>query len=187
MEQTNTQKETYVKSLRRYRKVHRYIGLALVVLFLVSAVTGVLLGWKKDADWIQPPSQKGESKDMTTWKPMYELAAIGTTALVEMDSSQAKNKIDRMDARPSKGMVKVLFKKGNWEVQVDATSGKVLSIAKRHSDWIESLHDGSIISDTFKLWSMNILGIGLAVMGLSGVWLWYGPQLIRTIKRKAAE
>ena len=177
-------KRIYINSLRRYRKFHRYFGLALVILLLVSSVTGLLLGWKKDANWIQPPTQKGESKDMTTWKPMHEIADIGQKALITYDSKQADNEIDRMDARPSKGIVKVLFDNGNWEVQVDATSGEVKSIDKRHSDWIESLHDGSIISDTFKLYSMNILGIGVIFLGLTGFWLWYGPKLIRAIKRK---
>jgi uncharacterized iron-regulated membrane protein len=177
-------KRVYILSLRQYRKLHRIFGLTLAIILLVSAVTGLLLGWKKDADWIQPPSQKGVSKDLMTWKPMHEIAAIGEQALINYDSTQSDNKINRMDARPSKGIVKILFKKGNWEVQVDATSGEVKSIAKRHSDWIESLHDGSIINDTFKLISMNFLGIGVVILALTGFWLWYGPRLIRVIKRK---
>jgi len=60
----------------------------------------------------------------------------------------------------------------------------VLSVARRHSDWIEQLHDGSIISDLFKLISMNFLGIGLLIMILSGLWLWYGPKKFRKMKRR---
>jgi len=177
-------KKRYILSLRQYRKLHRAFGLGLAILLLISATTGLLLGWKKDANWIQPPSQKGVSKDLTTWKSMHEIATIGQNALIEYDSTQSNNKIHRMDARPSKGIVKVLFKKGNWEVQIDATNGEIKSIAKRHSDWIESLHDGSIISDNFKLISMNVLGIGVLILGITGFWLWYGPRLIRIIKRK---
>ena len=88
-----------------------------------------------------------------------------------------------MDVRPSKGIAKVLFKEGNWEVQIDGTSGEVKSIAKRYSDWIESLHDGSIISDLFKLISMNLLGIGVLFLMGTGIWLWYGPKVVREMKR----
>ncbi len=88
-----------------------------------------------------------------------------------------------MDARPSKGIVKVLFKNGYWEVQVDASTGKVKSIARRHSDWIEALHDGSIVSHIFKLVSMNLIGFGLLFLIGSGLWLWYGPKLIRQRKK----
>jgi len=59
----------------------------------------------------------------------------------------------------------------------------VLSIDKRYSDWIESLHDGSIISDGFKLVSMNFLGMGLLFLIFTGLWLWYGPRRIRIKKR----
>ena len=83
----------------------------------------------------------------------------------------------------SKGIAKVLFKEGNWEVQIDGTSGEVKSIAKRYSDWIESLHDGSIISDTFKLISMNVLGIGVLILMCSGIWLWYGPKIVREMRK----
>ena len=174
-------KEAYVKSLRRYRVFHRYFGITLALLLFISAITGFLLGWKKDVDLIQPPTQKGVSKDITTWKPMHEIATLAENAFYEQYPNQVGNKINKMDARPSKGIVKVIFKKGYWEVQIDATSGEVKSIEKRYSDLIESIHDGSIISDLFKLISMNLLGIGLTILSITGFWLWYGPKLIRAI------
>jgi len=178
-------KSAYVKSLRRYRVFHRYFGITLAIFLFISAITGFLLGWKKDVDVIQPPTQKGVSKDMKTWKPMHEIATLAENAFYEQYPEQAgNNKIGKMDARPSKGVVKVIFKKGYWEVQIDATSGEVKSIEKRYSDLIEQIHDGSIISDFFKLISMNLLGIGLTILVITGSWLWYGPKLIRAIKKK---
>ena len=177
------QLKKYVKSLRDFRKFHRYTGLLLGVLLLISAVTGILLSLKKDVDLIQPPSIKGVSKDLSTWKSVSELSDLATTAFYAAHPDQVENKIDRLDVRPSKGMVKVLFEEGNWEVQIDGTSGEVKSIAKRYSDWIESLHDGSIISDAFKLISMNVLGIGVLILIGSGVWLWYGPKVVREMRR----
>jgi uncharacterized iron-regulated membrane protein len=159
------------------------MGLTLALLLVISAVTGVLLALKKEVDIIQPPTQKGVSKDLAEWKSLNELSAIAENALHETYPEQNENSIDRMDARPSKGIVKVLFEEGNWEVQVDAKSGEVKSIEKRYSDWIESLHDGSIISDGFKLISMNFLGIGLLFLIATGFWLWYGPRRIRLKKR----
>lgn len=169
--------------LRRNRKVHRVLGISLAILLLISAITGFLLGWKKNIDLLQPPTQKGASKDLADWKPVEELAAIAQAAFMKAYPEKLGYEIDRMDVRPSKGIVKVLLDKGWWEVQVDGSTGAVLSIARRHSDWIEQLHDGSIISDGVKLLSMNILGIGLLVMILSGWYLWYGPKRFRKIKR----
>ncbi len=174
---------TRVKRLRRYRKYHRIVGLILAALLLISATTGLLLGWKKNSDLIQPPTQKGLSKTLEDWKSVAELIPIAQAALEEKVPALEDYTVDRLDFRPSKGIVKVLFEKAWWEVQLDCTSGEVLSIAKRHSDWIEALHDGSIISDTFKLVSMNLLGLGLALMIVTGIWLWYGPKVIRRLKK----
>lgn len=139
---------------------------------------------KKDIDILQPPTQKGVSTELATWLPMDMLAQLAQKALLEQHPAEKTNKIDRMDVRPSKGIVKVLFKKGNWEVQLDGKTGKVKSIAKRHSDWIEALHDGSIISDGFKLISMNFIGFGLIFMIATGLWLWYGPKRYRVLKKR---
>jgi len=174
----------YIKSLRSLRVWHRYLGVSLALLLLISAVTGILLSLKKEVDFLQPPTQKGEVQSLQEWKPLHELSTIASTHFYEKYPDQKNNPIDRLDVRPSKGIVKVLFGEGNWEVQVDGHSGAVLSVAKRHSDWIESLHDGSIISDLFKLISMNFLGVGLIVLLSTGLWLWYGPRLIRIEKKK---
>lgn len=139
---------------------------------------------KKDVDLIQPPTVKGTSKDLTTWRSIDQLAQLAATTFYQKYPDQQGNVVDRIDVRPSKGMAKVLFKEGNWEVQIDGTTGEVLSIAKRHSDWIESLHDGSIVSDAFKLLSMNVLGFGVLILIGSGIWLWYGPKVVRRLKLK---
>jgi len=149
---------------------------------LISACTGILLSLKKDIDIIQPPTQKGASKKLSEWKSIDEIAKIADDAF-QKAHPEIENSIDRMDVRPSKGIVKVLFENGYWEVQVDGQNGQVKSIAKRHSDWIEALHDGSIINDVFKLISMNILGIGLVFIIATGLWLWYGPKRFRKLKR----
>ena len=173
----------YVQSLRRFRVWHRYLGLALAAFLLVSAVTGLLLGWKKDADWIQPPTQRGSAAALADWLPLQQVATAATAGLYAAQPAQTGNPVDRLDVRPDKGTVKVLFAHDNWEVQVDGGTGAVLSVAKRHSDWIESLHDGSIVGDLFKLISMNLLGIGLTLMTVTGIWLWYGPQVVRRLKK----
>ncbi len=174
----------YIVRLRNLRKWHRTLGLTLAVLLLISALTGILLALKKEVAVLQPPTQRGSSKNLADWKPMSEIATAAAAALYQRHPNQKGNPIDRMDARPSKGVVKVLFEKSQWEVQVDARSGKVLSIARRHSDWIEALHDGSIISDLFKLVSMHFLGIGLITLLTTGVWLWYGPKKFRKLRRR---
>lgn len=170
------------KSLREYRKVHKWIGIILALFLLLSALTGLLLGWKKNIDLLQPPTQNGIDTELSSYRSVEELAMVSLQAVDSLGLTA--DNFDRIEYRPSKGIAKVIFDTGSWEVQVDATNLKVLSIAKRHSDWIEKIHDGSIISDGFKLVSMNILGIGLVFLTVTGLWLWYGPKRIRSLKGK---
>lgn len=168
------------KSVRGYRKWHKYFGLSVSLFVLISAITGILLAWKKDITVLQPPTQKGVTTTIADWQPVERLAEVAVAAV---DSLQlTADNLDRIEYRPTKGIAKVIFDTGSWEVQVDATSLEVLSVAKRHSDWIEHLHDGSIISDGFKLISMNFLGIGLLALLVTGLWLWLGPIKIRKLK-----
>ena len=170
------------KSVRGYRRIHKLLGIVLSLLLLISALTGILLAWKKNFDSLQPPTQKGDILDLLAYKSVKELADVAVLAVDSLGLTH--DNLDRVEYRPTKGVAKVIFNTGNWEVQVDASTLDVLSVAKRHSDWIEHIHDGSIVSDIFKLISMNFLGFGLIVLLLSGLWLWYGPKRIRFLKKR---
>lgn len=167
-------------SVRGYRKVHKYAGLALALLLTISSITGILLAWKKQIDLLQPPTQKGVNLDPDQYAPVDEmmLRAVEAVDSLGLDFDN----LDRLEYRATKGIAKAIFDTGNWEVQLDATNLEVLSVAKRHSDWIEHLHDGSIISEMFKVTSMNLLGWGILLLIASGLWLWYGPKKIRKAK-----
>lgn len=173
-----------VSRLRRFRKGHKVVGLSILLLLLVSSITGMALAWKKNVALLQPPTQKGTSLDLHTWRPVGETAAIAQRALQESLRAGEAYPIERIEARPDKGIWKVIFDKGYWEVQVDGQTGKVLSVARRHSDWIEHLHDGSIINDFVKVVSMNALGLGLLFMTGTGFWLYYGPRRLRAAKSR---
>ncbi len=173
----------YIQSLRKFRVLHRFVGTGLAIFLVISAITGIFLSWKKDIALLQPPTQKGVTKNLAEWKSMAELYELGKQAFYKKYPDQKGNEVDRMDARPSKGVVKIIFENGYWEVQLDAKTGALKSIGRRHSDWIEALHDGSIIGKLFKLVSMNVLGLGLLFLIVTGLWLWYGPKRYRSLRK----
>ncbi|MEQ8424796.1 MAG: PepSY-associated TM helix domain-containing protein [Cyclobacteriaceae bacterium] len=169
-----------VGSLRKFRTWHRFIGTSVGLFMLVTASTGILLGWKKDVDLLQPPEQKGTSSVLSEWVSINTI--VGSASLA-IDSVVGRSiEVDKLDVRPSKGIIKVLFKEGYWEVQMDGATGKALSVKQRHSDWIEHIHDGSILGDLFKLTYTNLLGWSLLILAISGFWLWYGPRMVRKLK-----
>ncbi len=170
--------------LRSLRKWHRRIGLALAVFLSISAVSGLLLGWKKQLAWLQPPTQKSERAPLSQWLPLDSLAQVAVRALRDSVPALGDWRIARMDVRPGKGIVKVRFESGWWEVQLEGTTAKVRSVARRHADWIEHIHDGSIVSEGFKLLSMNVLGVCVLALLATGWWLWWSPRRIRARKRR---
>ena len=179
-----TTRQRQARVLRRTRRVHRYSGVALFAFFAVVGVTSVLLGWKKDAGWIMPPTSKVAGVELSDFLPLDSLRAV----------AQGKGKnyvhnlpltVDRLDVRPGKGIVKVLFNEEYYEMQLNGATGEVLSFGKRRSDLYESIHDGSILDEwfgtggIFKLVYSTVLGLALLVFTVSGFWLWYGPKRMR--------
>lgn len=170
-----------VDSLRKFRTWHRFFGTGLGLFMLITASTGILLGWKKNVNMLQPPEHKGTSTNLGAWVSLDEIVNSASHAVDSVVGHSME--VDKLDVRPSKGIIKVLFNEGYWEVQVDGATGKSLSVMQRHSDWIEHIHDGSIIGDVFKITYTNLLGWGLLTLAISGFWLWYGPKVVRKIKQ----
>ncbi len=172
--------QNLVHRLRQFRSIHKWVGISVALFMLITSITGVMLGWKKNVELLQPATLKGGTLDVAEW---VSFETVSQSALRAIDSvTHEENSIDRLDVRFDKGIIKVLFTKGYWEVQVDAATGKSLSVAQRHADWIEHIHDGSIISEFFKLIYTNYVGLGLLFLSITGFWLWYGPKVIRKAK-----
>lgn len=179
--------------IRVLRKIHRTTAIFLFAFFLVVSVTGLLLGWKKNSGGlILPPSSTGVSSDLKTWLPIDSLRGIAVKALHDSVSAGLSDELERIDARPQKGMVKFVFADDYWEIQLDGTTGMVLLVEQRRSDIIENIHDGTILdvlfnteNDQFKLSYTTIMGLSLLMLTISGFWLWYGPKRLR--KQKMAD
>jgi uncharacterized iron-regulated membrane protein len=186
---TMTDTKTQVKIIRFLRWLHRKLAIALFIFFLLIAVTGVLLGLKKNTGLLAA-TQKGVSADLSTWMPVDSLQKLAIAYLQDSVSATLSSKLDRIDIRPGKGVAKFIFEGHYTGLQLDGTTGKVLLVEKRKSDFIEDLHDGSLFDNLFgtsdepvKIGYTTIMGISLFMLVLSGIWLWYGPKIIRRKKR----
>jgi uncharacterized iron-regulated membrane protein len=78
-----------------------------------------------------------------------------------------------------------------WGIQLDGATGELLHIERRRSDFIENIHDGSIMDYLFetndeqvKLVYTSIMGLALLTFCVTGIWLWYGLKRIRKMKAK---
>lgn len=156
------------------RKIHYWGAIIIALPVLVIICTGLLLQMKKQLPWVQPPEKRGESKEMTlTFSQIL-------TACQSVPEASVKtwDDINRLDIRPSRGMIKV-WAKNDWEIQLDSHSGKVLQIAYRRSDMIEAIHDGSFFHEAAKLWLFLPAAFVLLLLWLTGIYLFFLPIYAR--------
>ncbi len=172
-------------SLKITRKIHRITAGYLFILFIVLAISGLTLGWKKNSNGlILPKTQVGSSTDLTEWKTLDQLQIIAFSELKKYKPEITDFKLNRIDARPDKGIVKFIFKDHFWEVQLDGKTGEMLSLRFRNSDLMEEFHDGSILDRIFgteqevlKLIYVSTMGIALLLFTITGIWLWFVPKI----------
>jgi uncharacterized iron-regulated membrane protein len=156
----------------------------MIFLFLIG-VTGILLGWKKNSGGlILAETVSGTTTNMEKWLPLHTITEKAKQYLSDTLLQEAK--IDRIDVRPDKGVVKFTFKNNYFGLQVDGATAQVLLVEHRYADLIEQIHDGSIVdkalgwkSGIFKLFYTSLMGLGLMLFCISGFWLWYGPKLLK--------
>jgi uncharacterized iron-regulated membrane protein len=184
-EKNSRQKQA--KVLRTFRKVHRVTGIILFLFFFIVAITGILLGWKKNSGgFIMAKSYAGTSPELKDWQSIDSLHRKAVQIFRDSISATLPVELDRIDVRQDKGMVKFIFAEGFWGLQLDGATGELLHIEKRRSDFIEKVHDGSILDHYFntkygqvKLIYTTIMGIALLIFTITGFWLWYGPKRMR--------
>lgn len=163
------------------RKVHRWIAVVTALPVLIVILSGIILQVKKELDWVQPPTMKGEgSEPALCFDRILNIAReVPEAGIREWQD------IDRLDVRPGKGVVKVRAK-NRWKIQIDTMNDEVLQVAMRRSDLIESIHDGSFFHEHFKLWVFLPSAVLFIGIWGTGIYLFLFPYLNRK-KRKKVE
>lgn len=186
---------TQAETIRIFRKVHRVAALLFSIFFFIIAVTGLLLGAKKHSgDIIQAKPRQGSSTEFCHWLPMDSLHRNACQIYRDSISQTLPLNLTRIDVQKERGMVRFVFSGGFWGVQLDGATGQLLHIERRRSDFIEMVHDGSILdrylktsNNQVKLIYTTAMGASLLLLTITGFWLWYGPERVKRGKRKLLE
>ena len=161
------------------RKVHYWAAAVIAAPLIVIASSGSILQLKKHWTWVQPQEHRGSVK-----APVIELSGI-LEALKKDPQLHVKSwdDVKRLDVRPDRGVAKAWLQT-DYEAQVDLGTGAIMHVAYRRSDWIESIHDGSIFGDTIKLGLFFPAAVGLVLLWFGGVWMFVLPFLNRRRVRR---
>ncbi len=179
-------RQRQARLLRIFRKLHRTTGALLFIFFFIVSGTGLLLGWKKNTGGLLlPESYQGSTTDLAQWLPLDSLYKNACRYLHDSVSPTLSLELERIDIRKEKGMVKFVFVDEFMGLQLDGGTGRLLQVEKRRSDFVEKIHDGSIVDHYlgldggFKLFYTTVMSLALLLFTITGFWLWYGPKRMR--------
>jgi len=164
-----------------FRKIHHWGSFLIALPLIIMIGAGILLMIKKEVEWIQPSSQKGTERKAVPMASMQDLFDAART--VEIAGFTSWDQLARADLKPGKGIIKFVSTT-NWEVQIDTHTARVLHVAKRRSDVIELIHDGSYFAGWMKLGLFLPVGVILFILWLTGVYLFVLTEYKRAKKRR---
>ena len=156
--------------VRLNRTIHKWGALVAALPFLVILLSGILLQFKKEIAWIQPPEVGGSGGPLRIGFDRILAAA----RQAEEAGVEAWEDVDRIDVRPGKGMCKLQARSG-WEVQVDTATGDILQVAYRRSDLVENIHDGTFFHAAAKHWLFFPAALLLLLVWITGLYLFLRP------------
>ncbi len=162
--------------------LHRWLGVTAGLVLLLSATTGFLLLLKKNFDWIQPSVVQGVPAAIEQLQPLP--AVYAAVFALGLPAFRSEADIARIDFRPAQRVHKVVSVHDHLEVQVCASTLKVVGPKPRRSDWLEELHDGSWFGGFAHGWVMPAAACVLCFLSLSGYVMWLWPKWKR--RRPAA-
>ncbi len=169
-----------MKFTKLNRTIHTWISIFIAMPLLLVIISGMFLLLKKDVEWIQPSSVRGESAS-TPIISHEQLLTAATSA--EPTKGMAWSDFDRIDYKTDRGMVKFITADG-WEVQVDTTNGSVLSVKERRSDFFEKLHDGTYFGDWMKYYVLIPSAICLFTLWITGLYMFIYPYVKKASNRR---
>jgi len=152
---------------------HLWLGVLGSMALIVICVTGVLLNHKRPLGLMQDVENHGGAQPLSGALSLHELVARAGEAVAPGGEPPD---VDRIDVRPSDGLVKVRFEdRVVTEVTLDLATGSVLHLGERNDVFLEKLHSGEIFGDHGILIS-DAAAVALTLLLLSGYWLWLYPR-----------
>ncbi|MGI6343281.1 MAG: PepSY domain-containing protein [Bacteroidales bacterium] len=166
------------------RKTHSFLTVFLFINISIIAITGILLGLKKQTKGvIMPVIVEGTTSELKQWISIDSIYNVAINEFLKHYPDCKDVEISRIDIRQGKAMANAVFDKKYFSVQVDGATGQVLYAGKRYSDMIENIHDGSIVdiligskTQYFKIAYTCLMGLSLLLFSITGFMIWLSKR-----------
>jgi len=160
-------------------KIHRWIGLALLIVFTVLALTGSLLVWPDHFDrWVNP--ERYPTSAAITFAPPTTLIRSAQTALPAGDQVSALRFANGITAVRAVGQVNGpapmdLGPSSRAMVWLDPATGSILATAEGAGgfQWLLRAVHGHLLSSSWGRELVALAGLILLTSACTGLWLWW--------------
>lgn len=152
-----------------YKKIHSFFALTFIVPMVIIFSSGFILLIKAYFPTIQPPVE--------------ETMDIPGKPLLSLDELKQDPTIDQIIYRPSKNNISIRYK-DDMEKQIHAQTGKVLSYAKRHTNWIIRIHQGTYFANWIKEFIFIPTAVALQIIWITGLVLYFKTKARRKAKHE---
>ncbi|MGK7898927.1 MAG: PepSY domain-containing protein [Xenococcus sp. (in: cyanobacteria)] len=148
-------------------KYHYWLGWIVIIPWAFVIGSGLLLQVRYEVPWVMPTLQQGQGT-----VPQIEFAQVLETArqLPEYGVQEWQD-VWRVYLYPNKG-VTTIRAQNRQEFQIDSTTGDVLQVAIRRTDWLEDIHEGKWMG--MNLWLFLPIHILALVLWITGAFVAYG-------------
>jgi len=140
-----------------WRRLHRIVALIILLPLIIVSVTGIVLLVRNQFEFLQPATVKSE--------PVSGSQLLTFESIAE---EFGKDKIEQIIYRPGRNSMVVRLN-DDTEVQIHPQTGDVLKTAKRRTNFIIELHQGSWMGAFGQLGVHMITGLGLFFLIISGI------------------
>ena len=166
--------------------LHLWLGVLSTIALIAISITGILLNHKRGLGLMPdvPHEPTGEFTAALSMERLAYAALVAAPPAAKGDWKEGDpvdiSLIDRMDARPRNGFVKVRLRdKASTEMTVDINSGTVIHTGRRGDVFLEKLHSGEIFGGLPFVILSDIAAVALVLTLITGYWLWLVPKLSR--------
>lgn len=144
--------------LTTYKKIHVFFALTFIAPMVVIFSSGFALLIKSFFPGIQPV--------------VVETTNIPGKPLLSLEDLKKDPQVEQIIYRPDKNNISIRYK-DDIEKQIHAQTGEVLSYAKRHTNWIIRIHQGTYFADWVKQFIFIPTAVALQVLWITGLVLYF--------------
>jgi hypothetical protein len=164
------------KLFRELMKFHRRAAWLAALPSLLILSTGLLLACRQNISWLQPPIQQG-----TPGLPTLSMTrAFEIAQAIPQAGLQHWKDLKSVEVKPGAGVL-CLRSANGYEVQLDGSNGKVLSVAPRFTSFLVTLHEGSYFHPVVRWGIVFPAALALFTLACTGIGLLTLPYLKKRI------